>query len=359
MTSWLSGERLLSVVLFGCAMSALTWRTHAEVVPDLYAVSVPVAEQSQSELQRAAATGLRELAVRISGRGSASSEPALSPAFANAMHYLEQYRYERNSGGDSPWLAQLRFAPAQIDAELRKGGLPVWGGNRPALLTVVAVEDKGVRTIIDEQSPLANTLREQWRRRGLLLHLPGNASAVNADDVMRLDSAKIIAGLPERSDGLVLGHAVLTAAGNCDTRWSLNLGAQVFNAEATGNALPVCVANAFDRIADNFSTQYAIAANSSSEGIVLRVTGVVSFDDYSALLNYLRRLTVIKSAQPVLMRADEILFQLKIAGSADQLARQFALESRLTPAENTANTSPGIDARLPAALSYRWAMARN
>lgn len=363
MTSWLGGDWSRGV-LFGWAIIALASPAHAEVVPDLYAVSVPVAEQSPSELQRAATAGLRELAVRISGRSGAAGEPALAASFTNAVRYLEQYRYERNTSGESPWLAQLRFAPGSIDAELRKSGLPVWGGNRPSLLTIVAVEDKGVRTVIDDQSPFANVLREQWRRRGLSLHLPRNAGTVNIDDVARLDSAKVGATLQERGDGLMLGQIVLTPSGTCDSRWSLSLGtpkeanAQAFNTEATGSALNICVANAIDRIVDNLSAPYAVAANSAAEGIVLRVIGVVSFDDYAALLNYLRRLAVIKSAQPVVVRGDEILLQLKIAGNTEQLVRQLALESRLSPAE--ANTVQGVNTRAPAAaLSYRWAAARS
>ncbi len=342
-------------LLLGYVLIALATRTQAEIVPDLYAASVPVAEQSQSELQRAASAGLRELAVRLSGRSSAASDPALASLFANATRYLDQYRYERNTGSDAPWLAQLRFGAASIDGELRKAGLPVWGSNRPALQALLVIDDKGTRAMIDDNSPFANTLREQWHRRGLVLHLPphansiSSAGAVNVDDVAQLDVAKVGASAKEHADGLLLGHIVLAANGSCDSHWLVNLGSQSFNADATGNTLSTCVANALDRLVDNFSAQYAIAANSSAEGIVLRVTGIANFDDYAAVLNYLRRLAAIKNAQPVSLRNDELLLQLKVEGSTEQLARQLALENRLTPTDNTASTP------LPVTLSYRWA----
>lgn len=347
------GTGLRRLALLVCGIFALTLRAQAEVVPDLYAINVPVSEQSQNELQRAAAAGLRELAVRISGRSDAANDAALSALFGNAMRYLDQYRFERNTGGDAAWQAQLRFAPAQIDGELRKAGLPLWGANRPALQTVLLVEDKGARSIVDESSALATTLREQWRRRGLVSHLPRNANAINIDDVTKFDSAKIAANLPEHGDGLVLGRIVVAANGACESHWVFTLGSQTFVADAAGAAASACVAAAIDRIVDNFSAQYAIAANSSAEGLVLRVTGVASFDDYTALLNYVRRQALIKSSQIISAHADEIVLQLKIAGSSDQLTRQLALENRLTPAENTANTV------LPAALSYRWSSVRN
>lgn len=356
--TWRGGQTALRELLFwlGSGLLIIALRAQAEVVPDLYAVTVPVAEQSQSELQRAAGVGLRELAVRISGRSNAASDPALAAAFAAAMRYLDQYRFERGASGDAPWLAQLHFAPAPVDAELRRAGLPIWGGNRPALQAVVVLEDKGLRSVIDENSPVANVLREQWRRRGLVLHLPRSASAVHADEVAQLDAAKVTASLPQRGDGLLLGRVVMAAGGACESNWSLQLGVQSFRGDASGDRLALCVASAFDRLVDGFAAQYAIAANSGAEGILLRVTGVVSFDDYATLLNAMRRLTLVKNAQPVLVHDDEIVLQLKIAGNAEQLARQLALESRLTPTENRASASAGMS---PAALSYRWVAARN
>lgn len=352
--------RLLGRVLI-CVFIMLSARTRAEVVPDLYAVTVPVAEQSQAELQRAASAGLRELAARISGRSAAANDSNLAPLFANATRYLEQYRYERSTNGGSPWLAQLRFGSALVDSDLRKAGLPIWGGNRPALQTLVVIEDKGTRALIDDSSPLANVLREQWRRRGLVLHLPShtNASALNVDDVAQLDIAKIDAAAQERADGVLLGRVTVAPSGTCESQWRLKLGAQSLNADATGEGLPTCVATALDQLVDNFSSQYAIAANSSAEGIVLRVTGIVSFDDYAAVLNYLRRLAAIKNTQPILLRNDELLLQLKVEGSTEQLVRQLALESRLTPSENNANILTGINMPLPVTLNYRWAAPQN
>ncbi len=325
------------------AVIVLSGLARAEVVPDLYSVSVPVADQSPAELQRAAASGLRELSVRISGRSSAAGESALAAASANAMRFIEQYRYER---GESALLAQMRFSSALVDAELRKAGQPVWGANRPSLVTAVIVEEKGVRTLVDAQSPLAAVLREQWRRRGLVLHLP-NADALKIDEVMQLDVAKM--STAPRGDGVMLGVITVGTGGGCDSRWRFSLAAQQLDAQASGGTIGVCIATALDRVVDNLSAQYVVAANGGSEGLLLRVTGIVSFDDYAALSNYLRRLSVVKNAQPILIAADEVFFQLKIAADADQLARQLALESRLSPQENRA------DARMPVALSYRWA----
>lgn len=335
-------------LLLGCASIALAASVRAEVVPDLYAVEVPVAVQGQDELQRAAGVALRELAVRISGRSTAASDPGLAALFANAGRYLDQYRYERNPGGEPAWFALVHFSPAPIDGELRKAGLPVWGGNRPALHVFLVVDDNGARAVIDAGSAFAPVLREHWRRRGLVLHLPGDANAVNSDDVLRFDIAKVAAVAPERADGVLLGRVGLASSGACEANWLLHLSGQSFKADTADKDLAACIGGALDRLVDTVSAQYAIAANSGAEGVFLRVTGIANFDAYAALLNYLRRLSSVKNAQPVFLNSDEVIFQLKVEGNAEQLARQFALESRLTADESQAA------APLPVALNYRW-----
>ncbi len=347
--------------LLGCALIALTVRAQAEVVPDLYAASVPVAEQSQAELQRAAAAGLREIAVRISGRSSAANDPNLAPLFANAMHYLDQYRYERNAATDMPWLARLRFGAALIDNTLRAAGVPVWGNNRPALQVWLVLDDGRSRNFVDAASPLADALREQFQRRGLVLHFPPDFSAATPDDIWQMQVTKLLdnaktagATAAEHADGYLIGRISQVPGGSWLGSWMLAINGQQFSAEGEGDSLPTFLAPTLDRLVDNFSVQYAVAANTAAEGFVLRITGIANFDDYAAAMNYLRHLGLIKAVSPVVLRDDEMLLQLKVEGSTEQLARQLALESRLTPEANDANTLKGTNTPLPATLSYRW-----
>ena len=372
-----AGGTRTSGALWGMALLLLAAAARAEVVPDLYAVSVPVVQQSQDELKRAAGVGLSEVAVRVTGRSDVAGSPALAPLLANAMHYLDQYRYDRNSGGDVPWLAQLRFSERAVDEELHKAGLPVWGENRPALQTFVVLDDQGQSGVIAADSPQADVLRAQWLRRGLVLHLPLSAGSVGADAVARLDAAAVAPAVPPGRDGVVLARIELAANGACNSDWQLDLGApaaanaggppgaatdagadaasvptaaaQPLTTQATGGDLATCVASALDRLVDNVSPQYAIAAGSGAEGLVVSVAGVANFDDYAALLAYLRGQTLIQAAQPVSLHGDEVLVQLSVEGSTAQLARQLALAGRLSPIAGVA------DAPVPVALSYRWA----
>lgn len=111
--------------LAAALLVALPQLAGAEVPVDPYVVQVPVPSQSTADLQRAQAIALREIAVRISGRGDADSHPAITGA-TGIERYVEQYRFERNpasSDDAAPWLVHLRFSPAAVEQLLRTAGL--------------------------------------------------------------------------------------------------------------------------------------------------------------------------------------------------------------------------------------------
>lgn len=338
----------------------LSWVTlaGAETVPNLYQADVPVAEQSAAELRRAASAGLAEVLVRVSGRADAQRNPALAPALAGADRYLEQYRYERNpAAGSMPWLVRLNFAPDQSERLLRGAGLPVWGGNRPGVLALVVVDDGAGRNLVGDDSPVAAALREQARRRGLALHFPlldgADAHALAGDDIWQLDAGRVGPALERyKPDALLLGR-LTQSGGRWSGSWSLTVNDQHTDAEGEADSLSAALAPSIDKLADALASQYAVASSGApSEGVLLRLIGIRNFDDYAHALAYLQRLEVVKSANPVQVEGEEVLLRLRIAGSAEQLARQLALDSRLQPQTAQTDSAAGDQS---AQLQYRWA----
>lgn len=328
------------LMAIACGMAAMVAR--AEIVPELYTVNVPVADQTAAELQRAAGTGLRELAIRITGRSDAERSSALASAFADAQRLLTQYRYERSGDG---WSAQLKYASSSVDQLLRNANLPVWGPDRPALKAWLVVNDGQGARFIDDAAPISAALRAQAQRRGVLLNLPTDFSGVTADDVARLDVTTVQAATQGWAPVLLLGR--IEQNGNSFSGpWLLAANGQQVNAEQRAESLPEYLAANFDRLIDALSTQYATTA-AGSEGVILSVSGVSRYEDYAALLSYLQRISLIKRAQPMIVRDEEVQLQLNLRGTAEQLTRQFALENKLTPLDAATNS-----------LSYRWSVSR-
>jgi hypothetical protein len=339
----------------------------AAVVGDLYQARVPVAEQSPAELRRAARGGLAEVLVRVSGRTDAARHPELAGALGNAERYVEQYRYDSEPsapepGADAQAPAEsqsvlLRFAPSQIEGMLRQAGLPVWGANRPTLLVWLAYDDGTSRALVNEESQpaLVQALREQARRRGLLLSFPlldlDDMAAVTADLVWQMDLLKLQdASTRYRADGLMVGRVAALPGGRWLGSWRLVAGEQRVSVDGEGASLTAYLLPGIDRIADTLSALYASANDGSAPGTVrLQLSGVGSFADYSRVLAYLGRLSQVKSVMPVEVAEGEMTLQLEINGGVAQLQRALALENRLQPA--------AADPALPVSsglLRYRW-----
>jgi hypothetical protein len=347
----------------------------AQTAPDLYAATVAVTEQSNAELQRAASSGLREVLVRVSGQSDVPRNPALANALSDARRYLDQYRYERNATaepGGLPWLARLRFSQNSVTQLLRGANLPVWSGNRPALLVWLVLDDGKGRQFVDEHSALAITLREQAQRRGLQLQFPNNFSAATLDDVWQMDANKLQPVAAAASGSvLLLGRVAQVVSGHWLGAWTLviNDGQAIDRQQAAnrqtieneGDNLPAYLAPSMDRVVDALARQYAVvastatAAGASDAGMLLRVAGIESFNDYAALLAYLKQLGSIKVANPLQVRGTEVLLQVKLEGSAEQLARQLALDNRLL----LESAPEAGDATQPNTLNYRWQAARS
>lgn len=325
---------------------------YAETVADMYAATVPVAEQSNVELQRAASSALREVLVRVSGRSDVVRNSALTNALSDAARYLDQYRYERNNEtGALPWLARLRFDQNAVAQLLRGAGQPIWAGNRPVLNVWLVVDDGTSRQFVDEQSPIAIALREQAQRRGVTLRFPHDFSAVQSDDVWQLDASKLRSD--DASSVLLLGR-VVQAGDRWSGAWTLfPTGQQTANGqqaiESQGDNLVAYLAPSIDRIVDALAQQYA-ASTTAATGVSLRVVGIENFNDYAALLAYLKQAGSIKGVSPTQIRGTEIVLQLKLEGSPEQLARQLALDNRLTP--------EAVDEAQPTVLNYRWQAVR-
>lgn len=132
----------------------------------------------------------------------------------------------------------------------------------------------------------------------------------------------------------------------------LGLSVGLAHAEVVGvPASSVPVAGQAAQVQGGTMPLNTVAPSPGAEGIILRVVGIGSFDDYAGLLNYLARVTAIKAANPIQVIDDEVTLQLKMQGNAEQLVRQFALENRLTP------VAP-VEGAISLPLKYRWSIPK-
>ena len=345
-------------------LALLTLQAWAEVVPGLYRVEVPVAQQSAQALQRAAAEGLEQVLVRISGQRDLSGNAEIRQALSQADRYLEQYQYLRREpepeGGpptEPELLAEVAFEQQEVEQLLRRAGLPIWSPNRPTVLVWLVMDDARGRALVNSEThpQLVKALRAEARRRGLALKFPlldlEDTAALSVEELWAMRD-EAVARASERYDpgAVLMGRVSRVSSGQLLGGWRFLFAGDSYSIDAQAQDAAAFVAPAVDRAADALAAEYAIwPVKIAEEGLLLRLTGVTDFHDYAQAMDYLQRTPAIQEVDVLRVEGDELLLRLVAEGQLEQLRRVLELGNKLQPEE----TATG-----EAALSYRWAGQR-
>lgn len=146
-------------------LSLLCLPAWAVPVSGLYQVREPVADQNDSSRDEAMQRALQTLVQRLTGDAQAIQNPALDGLRKDPQQIVSQFGYE----GDA---LLVDFDPASTERLLRGAGLPLWGANRPLILTWWLSDSNEESQLIGESQADAGLLRDAAQHRGLPLRLP-------------------------------------------------------------------------------------------------------------------------------------------------------------------------------------------
>lgn len=312
-----------------------------------FTASVPVKAQSASERERAAAVGLREVMVRMSGVTQLDEYPDLAEALNNASRAIEQFHYAQVKAPDGATQEHvvMTFSSSAVEAALRRAGLPYWPVNRPSTLVWLVEDDvaEGKNLINDTSGPVVQGLLDAAQKRGLPLRFPlldlEDQLAISAEEVWNLNEEAILnASSRYGADTVLLGRYTRTFSGQWWTTW------QFFH-KGEGrlydlrNEDPVAVGQqALAPLADYLADFYALKSNPDGAAqLYVQVRPVANFGAYRKVLDYLDRLAVVSALGVQAVTEDSLVLSLQLNGSWDQLLKAIALDNKLRP--RTAQTT--------------------
>lgn len=152
--------RLILVCLSLFCLSAV-----AAPVTALYQVREAVVDQQPESRADAMQRALQTLVLRLTGDAEALQSARLEELRKDPQQIVSRYGYEDGA-------LVVEFDPASTDRQLRQAGLPLWGGNRPAILVWWLGESSEGSQLIGESQGAAAMLRDAAQHRGLPLRLP-------------------------------------------------------------------------------------------------------------------------------------------------------------------------------------------
>lgn len=335
---------------------------------DLYQAEVLVPNQSQSERNKAAVTGLAEVVLKTTGQPQALEHPRIVEAMKRAGNYLVEWRYdsaeETLEVGDRQlpaWRLALRYSSNGVEALLREARLPIWPANRPTALVWLMADTSGGRRIVGSgfAPELSETLQDIARQRGLpiirpLMDLedqvalsPGSLWALDYDTIRRAS---------ERydPDSVLVGRLTEFSSDQWRASWSLMHRGRNMTFDTSGADAREVMAAAFDQVVSYFVGLYAIIPQEGSgEAIIFQVDGVEDFAAYVRLNNYLEGMAAIRRFDVVAALGGSLLIYVYPAGETVVLRDALALDERLmlVPELGLAGLPPGSPGN---PLRYRW-----
>lgn len=330
---------------------------------------VAVSSRGASERNAALDQAFSDVIVKNTGNPAVLSNPAIISALKQTDAYLTQYGYDEKAG---QLYVKGQFDQRRITRLLRQAEIPVWGRQRPLVLIWLSTEgDDGQRHLLSDGA--GSGLRQDFRLDARAKGMPMIFPVMDLDDLMLVGEADVRGNFPEavsvashryKVDYFVLATMSRTDDGQFSYQLDLypmkhegSLWQPLFESHFTAPTEADAVHSMVSSLTQYFVSQYAVADTGTDEAVSLTFTGIDSQAQLVALEQYVKQLSVAKSAVIAQIHGDKVTFSLELFGNKADLKRQLNLDPRLSPVNDFSPALPAWqqsaeDVNQP--LEYMW-----
>ncbi|WP_445365743.1 DUF2066 domain-containing protein [Microbulbifer sp. ANSA001] len=352
----------LLALLFG----ALSLPVQARVISDLYEVVEAVPSRGATDRAAAGSRGLERVFVRVTGDAAIGSNPNLQSLLPKAQQLVQGYRY---TSENNQLYLHLSFDPQAVSRQVHQLGLPMWPNNRPGTLVWLAVDtlQDGRSVLREEDAPeLFSVLDAMAIERGVPLDFP--VMDLNDQRNMPLGSlwaqdeaAAERAGFRYRPDATLMGRLLQASGRRWQADWLLLHGGRSYAFDSNGGSLEEVALRGVNQMANLLAQRYAVrpeGQDAESGAVIVELSGVGSFADYTEALAYLQGLAQVSSAQLLSVESDRARLALVTSVGMRNLRDALALNHKLRaqghgdPIDLSGKRAPLGSADNP--LRYRW-----
>ena len=299
--------------LLALCCAVVSAHSMAAPLADLYKVREPVASQQPAEREEALRKAFDTLVLRLTG-DSSSDQQAVAPLRSDPQQLVSRYAYE----GDT---VVVSFDPVTTERALRSAGLPLWGAERPSILSWWLGETADGSQLVGDAQEGSSDLRAAAQHRGLPLRLPLadlSEQLVATSDAVTAKDPQALRDVSERYDADGLLAVMAKQSGESwEADWRLWMGDKQTQGKASGDTRVALADEVMLAVSTFLAPQYRVKPGDRSE-ITLEVLGadVERFAELDRLLEpFGARLQQIAS--------DRLVYRLN--ASPEQLRAQLAL----------------------------------
>jgi uncharacterized protein len=358
---------LLALLSLLCLMA--TTSTFAIKVDTLYSAKIPVNTQSEQERLQSMPHAMEQVLIKVSGNSQILNNPAIQSRLNEGGKLVQEFTYTNTPNNKYPFLLELHFDNNEINQWLRDAAAPIWGQNRPLILSLITQTVKGHPTKIlssgsstghpteilssgssDERVTL---LTQQAERRGLPIIFPlmdlTDITEITTQDITSQHMTNNINLAAKRygSDALLFG-SITQDQEIFSSHWKLILDNAEWEWNLTGPSEANILSTLIDNMTDTLSGRFAIiTTNQIQNSLQLKIVGIHQQSDFVQLIRYLNHLTPVANVNIVEIMGNEITLKISLRSTQASFIQAIALGKQLTPV-------PLAHADTTSLLIYQW-----
>jgi hypothetical protein len=310
---------------------------YAVSVQGLFSVQIPVETRDREERLEAIKEGMRLVLVRITGDGSIAQNPEVNDVIRGAAGYVQRFSY---APAEENYELKIDFDETRLTKNLANRGLPVWGTERPSVLSWVVVSQGSSRFMLGERDgkkerEIMNLAAED---RGIPMIFP----VLDVEDRNKVRVGDIVGGFydtvdsaSERyaADAILIGR-VQRQSGQWLGRWRLKEAEQTVVFESEGRDIDTVLTQGTNGAASYLASWHATQGFSDqSETVKVNVDAINNLTDYIRVRDYLKGFDTVSDVTPVVVAPPQLKLRISMRGSARNLQRLIMLGDTLLPAE--------------------------
>lgn len=321
-------------------------------VSDLYQSQSQVSSREAADRQALLPQLLRQVLVKIVGDEQALAATDLTAAMADSQKYVQQYRYERintlNQDLTSPDQLALvvNFNQSMVNQLINQLGLPVWGRVRPDVMVWLAYQEQqqsGVVGLENGPAALIQSLTQAAKQRGLPVEIPlmdsQDQTQLTFNDIWQGDYAGVERASSRYGANLIVAARLSESGGKTQIRWQAEMNGAEQRWSSEGNAQQAMTAGInelTDRLARNYTQ--VLADSSMAQNFMISVSNVLSYTDFTKVMEYLKRLDTITDVRVLNLDTEKLDLDIRFKGEKHILQRTLALGRLLVDEQITDGT---------------------
>jgi len=330
-------NRIQTLIIALLLILIITPSVFAVQVEGLFSVQIPVETRDREERLEAIKEGMGQVLVRVTGDGSISQNPEVNDVIRGAAGYVQRFSYLPAEDG---YELNIDFNEARLTKNLVNRGLPVWGAERPSVLSWVAVSQGSSRYMLGERDGKKERefMNSAAQERGIPLIFP----VLDVEDRNKVRIGDIVGGFYDTvdaasgrysADATLIGR-VQRQSGQWIGRWRLKEAEQTVLFESEGADLETALRQGTNGAASYLASWHATQGFSDqSEIVMVNIDAVQSMTDYLNVRDYLKAFDTVGSVQPVRVAPPRVLLRVNMRGSARNLQRLIMLGETLQAVE--------------------------